>query len=298
MTAVPEIFGMEDLDAAEQEMLSGVMQVCPAFEPSEVIYRSRTSLVAAGGLDGEPVIAKMRTPQWRQHALREIEAYRLFATDRPPVRVPRCHGADPDRGVLVLERIPGDVVAPDRFPAVPLPATALTEILAVSRRLSRWRPDVPDGWRTDYGPMLDGLHARGVFGEAAPDVERLADLAGEPRQICHGDLALANVIQVTDGYALIDWASCGVYLPGLDLAQLWLLLGDSPGARRQIDDAAEDAPPDQLAAFLLNLTMLLYRERRAHQRFDDPRSRLRAVQLDTDWAETLGRARRHGMRRS
>nr|AGS49461.1 phosphotransferase [uncultured bacterium esnapd5.2] len=48
---------------------------------------------------------------------------------------------------------------------------------------------------------------------------------------------------------------------------------------------------DGLAPFLLNLTLLLYRERRAHQRFTDDVSRARAVRLDSAWELTRHKIR-------
>ncbi|MGW0393350.1 aminoglycoside phosphotransferase family protein [Streptomyces sp. NPDC003042] len=277
---------IDGLAEGEQELLGRVLEVCPALRPASVVYRSRTSLVVSGELEGTEVVAKVRTPEWRRQSLREIEAYDLFEASPPPVAVPRRFASDREHAVLVLERLPGEVVAPERFPAAPVSDADLTGVLAAVRRLRGWRPRVPESWRVDYRPMLEGIRAQGVLDEAhGAATARLLELAGPPREIGHGDLVLANVVRTGSGHALIDWASSAVFLPGADLAQLWLLLGDVPRARDRIDAVAAGpgAPREEAAGFLVNLTLLLYRERRAHTRFTDDASRARAVRLDAAW---------------
>ncbi|MFF3020996.1 phosphotransferase [Streptomyces sp. NPDC057939] len=277
---------LHDLAEGERELLDLVLEVCPALRPASVVYRSRTSLVVSGELAGTEVVAKVRTPEWRRQSLREIEAYDLFDVSPPPVPVPRRFASDREHAVLVLERLPGGVVAPERFPAAPVPEADLTGVLDAVRRLRGWRPDVPASWHVDYRPMLDGVIARGDLDAAhGAAVVRLLESAGPPREIGHGDLVLANVVRAAGGHALIDWASAAVFLPGADLAQLWLLLGGVPGARERIDAVAAGpgVPAAEVAGFLVNLTLLLYRERRAHSRFTDEASRARAARLDADW---------------
>lgn len=283
------------LTNTESELLALVLDSCPGLAPAEVMYRSRTSLVVSGTLAGAPVVAKVRTPEWRRQCEREIEAYDLFDTARPPVRVPRRLVSDRESAVLVVERLAGEVVAPDRFPAAPVSDADLSGVLAAVERLRRWSPEVPARWRVDYAPMLEGMRARDAFDEAHwTAVRRLLELAGPPRELGHGDLVLANVVRTAGEHALIDWASAAVFLPGADLAQLWLLLGDSPGARDRIEaEVAARPAPDGLAPFLVNLTLLLYRERRAHTRFTDEAARARAVRLDAAWELTRERVLRH-----
>lgn len=282
-----------DPTADDRELLALALDVCPGFKPAEVVYRSRTSLVVGGSLDGTEVLAKVRTPDWRRQSLREIDTYDLFDTTPPPVTVPRRFGSDKERAVLVLERLPGEVVAPDRFPATPVSDADLAGVLDAVERLRHWHPGGAREWRVDYRPMLEGMHGQGVFDDAGWKAAlRLLELSGQPREFGHGDLVLANVVRTGDRYALIDWASSALYLPCLDLAQLWMLLGDVPGARARIEAevAGRGDVPDGLAPFLLNLTLLLYRERRAHQRFTDDVSRARAVRLDAAWELVRERA--------
>ncbi|MDQ0937562.1 3-hydroxyasparagine phosphotransferase [Streptomyces turgidiscabies] len=284
-----------DLTADDKELLALALDVCPGFEPSQIVYRSRTSLVVGGSLEGTEALAKVRTPDWRRQCLREIETYDLFDTAPPPVPVPRRFASDRERAVLVMERLPGEVVAPDRFPAGPVSGEDLTGVLEAVERLRHWRPDVTHEWWVDYRGMLDGMHGRGVFDEADwAATLGLLELAGQPREFGHGDLVLANVVRTRGRHALIDWASSALYLPCLDLAQLWLLLGDVPGARERIEAevAGRGDVRNGLAPFLLNLTLLLYRERRAHQRFTDDVSRARAVRLDGAWELTRERVGR------
>ncbi|MGN9759633.1 3-hydroxyasparagine phosphotransferase [Streptomyces sp. SD31] len=282
----------EDLTAGDGELLALALEVCPGFEPSEVVYRSRTSLVVGGSLDGIEALAKVRTPDWRRQCLREIEAYDLFDAAPPPVPVPRRFGSDKERAVLVMERLAGEVVAPDRFPAGPVSGEDLAGVLDAVERLRHWHPSTSREWWVDYRPMLEGMYAQGVFDETDwTAMLALLELSGQPREFGHGDLVLANVVRTGGGHALIDWASSAVYLPCLDLAQLWMLLGEVPGARERIETevAGRGDVRDGLAPFLLNLTLLLYRERRAHQRLTDDASRERAVRLDAAWELTRER---------
>jgi hypothetical protein len=277
---------------ADQELLALALEVCPGFAPGEVVYRSRTSLVVGGSLDGVDVLAKVRTPDWRRQCLREIDTYDLFDAVPPPVPVPRRFASDKERAVLVMERLPGEVLAPDRFPVTPVSHEDLTGVLDAVERLRCWQPDAARAWAVDYRRMLDGVHAQGVFDDAHwAALLRLLDLSGPPREFGHGDLVLANVVRSRGRQVLIDWASSALYLPCLDLAQLWMLLGDVPGARARIEvEVAERADArDGMMPFLLNLTLLLYRERRAHQRFTDDASRARAVRLDAAWELTRHR---------
>ncbi|MEU0410584.1 3-hydroxyasparagine phosphotransferase [Streptomyces griseorubiginosus] len=280
---------------ADQQLIDLVHEVCPGLEPTGVVHRSRTSLVVAGVLDGAEVIAKVRTPDWRRQCLREIEAYDLFDAERPPVRVPRRLAADAERAVLVTERLPGAAVHPERFPAPPLADRDLTGVLKAVRRLRTWHPEVPGTWRVDYQPLVDGILERRDLDERHEAVlVRMLELAGPPREFGHGDLVLANVVRTGRAYTLIDWASAAVFLPCLDLAQLWLLLGDVPGAREHVEaEVARLDDQDGPVPFLVNLTLLLYRERRAHARFTDEVSRARARRLDAAWEAVRERVMRY-----
>ncbi|MGH3865087.1 MAG: hypothetical protein ACRDQ4_02930 [Pseudonocardiaceae bacterium] len=58
----------------------------------------------------------------------EIRLYETFTENPPPVWVPELVHTDGHR-VLVIEHIPGHPVDTERYPAQPLPATALTTVL-------------------------------------------------------------------------------------------------------------------------------------------------------------------------
>ncbi|MFE0861056.1 3-hydroxyasparagine phosphotransferase [Streptomyces rochei] len=282
------------LTPADRHLVGLALEVCPGFAPGEVVYRSRTSLVVGGTLDGVEALAKVRTPDWRRQCLREIDTYDLFDAVPPPVPVPRRFASDKERAVLVMERLAGEVLAPDRFPVTPVSPKDLAGVLAAVERLRHWRPAPAEGWSVDYRGMLDGVRAQGVFDdEHWTSLLRLLELSGPPGEFGHGDLVLANVVRSRGREVLIDWASSALYLPCLDLAQLWMLLGDVPGARARIEVAvAERADErDGMMPFLVNLTLLLYRERRAHRRFTDDASRARAVRLDAAWELTRHRVR-------
>ena len=279
---------------ADGPLIALAREVCPGFTPGEVVYRSRTSLVVGGELDGVEALAKVRTPDWRRQCLREIDTYDLFDAVPPPVPVPRRFASDRERAVLVMERLTGEVLAPDRFPLTPVSREDLAGVLEAVERLRHWRPAAAGAWAVDYRGMLEGLHAQGVFDDAHwADLLRLLELSGVPREFGHGDLVLANVVRSRGRQVLIDWASSALFLPGLDLAQLWMLLGDVPGARARIEVEVADRADDRdgMMPFLVNLTLLLYRERRAHRRFTDDASRARTVGLDAAWELTRHRVR-------
>lgn len=99
---------------SDDALLGLVYEVCPRFVPGTVLHRSATSFVVAGSVDLSPVVAKVLAggaPFWREHFLREVEAYRLFESVPPPVRTPQLLAADAERGVLLLERVFGRPLA-------------------------------------------------------------------------------------------------------------------------------------------------------------------------------------------
>ncbi len=217
------------LTPADRHLVGLALEVCPGFAPGEVVYRSRTSLVVGGTLDGVEALAKVRTPDWRRQCLREIDTYDLFDAVPPPVPVPRRFASDKERAVLVMERLAGEVLAPDRFPVTPVSPKDLAGVLAAVERLRHWRPAPAEGWSVDYRGMLDGVRAQGVFDdEHWTSLLRLLELSGPPREFGHGDLVLANVVRSRGREVLIDWASSALYLPCLDLASSGCCSGTCP----------------------------------------------------------------------
>jgi hypothetical protein len=90
-------------------------------------------------------------------------------------------------------------------------------------------------------------------------------------------------------WALLDWEFTGRYLPGFDLAMLGVLLAGTPGAADVVNDLVSQTGHDD--AYLVNLAIVLSRERRIHLQL--PRSHpLRLARLpviDAKWARAQER---------
>jgi hypothetical protein len=286
-----------DADQVSDDALLGLVhEVCPRFVLGSVLHRSPTSFVVAGTVDLSPVVAKVLAggaPFWREHFLREVEAYRLFETVPPPVRTPRLLAADPERGVLLLERVFGRPLATERHPTAPIPPEELAGAVTELRQLGKWQPPVGQSWIVNYTPRIDRARRQGMF----DDVDRaaVAELARRSAgrwELAHGDPVLDNVLKTRDGFVFLDWATAGLYLAGFDLAQLWVLLGEVHGPRRAIEDLVGDGGRAAQEPFLVNLALLLGRERRTHQHRTDDVGTARRARLADAWADVRDRVHR------
>ncbi|NUS74546.1 MAG: phosphotransferase [Corynebacteriales bacterium] len=267
----------------------------PAFEPANVLYESATTVVFAGQRFGEPIAAKVlvsTAPQWRALFTRELAVYRFFAQHRPPLRVPELLDTDEARGVLFLEHVIGERVGEQRHPALLTERDELARIFTEVRRLGEWNVQVPSPWRVDYAPRLERLRGHNLLdsGEYSAVQSLYAraqrQLAKTGLTFNHGDLELRNIIRTSDGFTYVDWESAGSFLPGFDLAQLWVLLGKIHGPRRVIEDIVTDAGPAHFAPFLVNLVLLLARELRTYQGMKPSPERDETVALlQKDWAQ-------------
>jgi hypothetical protein len=172
---------------------------------------------------------------WRWTAAHEIEIYRWLAEQTLDVRIPALIDADPDEGVLVLERLEGPPLARGRAArhvdpveiarlsagiqglaalVPPLVAVPPDEVIAAMRE--RILPDPSDpGWLAAGARRLVSL---GFLDEE--DVPRGTECA-----FAHGDLFARNVLA---GPALVDWELAGLHPAGWDLALLWTSL-PAPG---------------------------------------------------------------------
>ncbi|MGA4543756.1 aminoglycoside phosphotransferase family protein [Uniformispora flossi] len=245
-------------------------RVCPGFSAGAVMRVTRKSVLMTGSVGRNPVVVKYLTddsPAWTQRLRHEISAYRTFTRQRPPVRVPRLFGADPERRVLVLEHVPGRPAAVERHPGSALARADVRSVLHAFGALNAWKP--PSGSfqaAFDYLPRVQRYHALGLLTDRdATDLAQLIrGLARAPLQLCHGDAMFSNILLTSHGPALVDWEFVGYHLPGYDLAVLWSLLARDPLTRRHIGQVAQQGGSFARDAFLVNLMLVLVREIRIH----------------------------------
>ncbi|GIH73033.1 phosphotransferase family protein [Sphaerimonospora thailandensis] len=290
--------------------VQAVQRVRPDFVPTDLLRHTSKTIVMSGSVGPQQVVAKVlvdRGPFWRDKFDREVGMYRAFTRHAPPVRVPRLVDADAPAGVLVLERLTGRRLADDRYPAGPVPADDITAVLDAVASLARWEPPMPlSGW--DYRERVERDYRAGLLDD--DDHRALAVLlaqAGSRRCFAHGDLLPSNVRLLADSgepgqVALLDWEFAGLYLPGFDLALLWVLLGAVSPARHLIDTRIAAADPQTRAAFTVNQALVFTRELRIHHEASPGRWRERRLStLTRDWtafrAQTLHPAGRHNARR-
>ncbi|MGW1071957.1 aminoglycoside phosphotransferase family protein [Streptomyces sp. NPDC002537] len=251
--------------------IAAVHRICPEFNPVQVLRRSGRSVLLVGSTGRSTAVAKClldHSPAWAERFHHEIATYRAFVRHRPPVRVPRLIAADPENCTLLIERMPGRPAAAQRHPADSPPRADVRAALGAVCRVNLWRPpaglfDMP----LDYGKRITRYHELGLLTDRdLGDLQKLLHgLAHVQGQFCHGDALLSNILLSPAGPVLVDWDQAGWYLPGYDLATLWAVLGDAPGARRQISTYAQQAGPVSRDAFLVNLMLVLTREIRTYE---------------------------------
>ncbi|MFJ2958031.1 aminoglycoside phosphotransferase family protein [Streptomyces sp. NPDC087270] len=251
--------------------VAAVQRICPEFAPVQLLRRGGRTALLIGTSGRAPAVAKClldHSPAWAERFRHEIAAYRTFVRQRPPVRVPRLIAADPDSCVLVMERMPGRVVTPQRHPVQAPTRADVRAALSAYSRINSWRPapgsfDAP----IDYPARIGRYHELGLLTDRdLGDLQKLLrGLAHAPGQFCHGDALLSNVLLSPAGPSLVDWEHAGWYLPGYDLAVLWSVLGDDPAARRQISQQAQAQGAEARDGFLVNLMLVLTREIRTYE---------------------------------
>jgi len=142
-----------------------------------------------------------------------------------------------------------------------------------------------------YRDRIARYHAIGYFTEDdRRALERLLTRCGEPWQLNHGDPLPGNMVRLSSGeWALLDWEFTGLFLPGFDLAMLSVLLAGTPGAAAHLEDVVRRTGSED--AYLVNLAVVLSRERRIHLTLpeDHPLRRARLPAIDAAWARARER---------
>ncbi|MEV8398604.1 aminoglycoside phosphotransferase family protein [Streptomyces niveus] len=252
--------------------VAAVHRICPEFNPVQVLRRSGRSVLLVGTTGRTTAVAKClldQSPAWAESFRHEIATYRSFVRHRPPVRVPRLIAADPDNCTLVVERMPGRAAALSRHPVEAPPRADVRTVLGAVTRLNTWRPPGDMfGAGLDYARRITRYHELGLFTDRdLGDLQKLLRGLGRPgmRQFCHGDALLSNMLLSPAGAVLLDWEHAGWYLPGYDLATLWMVLGNDALARQQISKLAQITGTADRDAFLVNLMLVLTTEIRKYE---------------------------------
>jgi len=268
----------------------------------EMLPHDGNSLLAAGHAGDEPVMIKVLPegdPSWRHRQRHEIDVYRIFARHPPPVRVPQLVHTDGHR-IVVMERLAGATLGSGRYPRV-LTGQEVAAAAGLVGRLHDWQP-LPAGFRPvfRYRDRIVRYHAIGYFTEDdRRALERLLTRCGEPWQLNHGDPLPGNMIRLPSGeWALLDWEFTGLFLPGFDLAMLSVLLAGTPGAADFVSDVASQAGHED--AYLVNLAVVLSRERRIHLQLpaSHPLRLARLPVIDAAWVAARERLMAAAGRRS
>lgn len=274
--ATAPLGGRLDLSGAQGAQLrmaiASVHRICPEFNPVQVLRRSGRSVLLVGTTGRTTAVAKClldQSPAWAESFRHEIATYRSFVRHRPPVRVPRLVAADPDNCTLVVERMPGRAAALSRHPVEAPPRADVRAVLGAVTRLNTWRPPGDMfGPGLDYARRITRYHELGLFTDRdLGDLQNLMRGLGRPgmRQFCHGDALLSNMLLSPAGPVLLDWEHAGWYLPGYDLATLWMVLGNNTQARLQISKLAQVRGTADRDAFLVNLMLVLTAEIRKYE---------------------------------
>lgn len=266
----------------------------PGFTPLGDPLATETSLLVPGTAHNRPAYAKVptdRRPFWLERARHEIGVYRLLHGQPRPVPMPDLLGADEAAPVLVISRLAGEPLAPERYPRVPLPTTALKALLDTLGAIHRWQPDGTWPDDSDYPTQLAALHllnpAQLATASAAFDIARQL-----PTRLEFGDGHPGNILVPPDGgpLALIDLEFLARRLPGYDHALLWVLLGDRVADRSTVLPAAKAAfgDPAAKAAFWVAAVLCAGRELLSHQRWAHAPARQRRIpRLHNDLTHAL-----------
>lgn len=264
----------------------------PGFTPGGATLATETSLLVPGTVHGRDAYAKSpldRRPFWLERARHEIAVYRTLHGRRTPVTLPELLGADEEAPVLVITRLTGQPLAPDRYPRTPLTSSALTALLDAMDAVHGWQPGGTWTDDSDYPAQLATLNL--LTRAQLKAASRVFALARRhlPLRLEFGDGHPGNALASPGGgpLALVDLEFLARRLPGYDHAVLWVLLGDHPANRRTVLNAVGHAPAAR-AAFWIAAALYAGRELVSHQRWAPDHTRQsRIPRLHADLCHAL-----------
>lgn len=184
-------------------------------------YKPHRRFVARLDLDGAPrAVVKVHEPGTAHGVVAALRWADHFSGSG--LRLPRLLGADPKRGIVVTEWMPGaslDEQEPDRRRAT------LREVGKLVGRLHGCDPaDLPASDDNPSPAILDSIrHVRPDLESMTEDVLSTVPASAATAPV-HGDLSPDQVVHGRDGVALIDLDRTARGCPASDLAS-WLAAG-------------------------------------------------------------------------
>ena len=268
----------------------------PGLRVEEMLCHDGKSLVAAGHAGDQPVVIKVLAdgdPCWRHRQRHEIGVYQIFAEHPPPVRVPRLVHTDGHR-IVVMERLEGTTLGTGRYPEGPHRARGprgdragrpAARLAAAARRVRAGvrlpRPDRPL-------PRRRVLHRGRPAGAGAAAGPVRAAPAAQPRRPAarqHASGCPAASGRCSTGSS--PACSC----PG----STWRCSACCWPARPAPLPSSRTRPrrTGSEDAYLVNLAVVLSRERRIHLTLpeDHPLRLARLPAIDAAWARARERLR-------
>ncbi|WP_433664686.1 phosphotransferase [Nocardia sp. CA-128927] len=249
---------------------------------TEVRHRTDKTALAIGELSGQRVAVKCLLdpdPLWAAKWRHELDAYRVFATVSPPLRVPKLLYTDNSR-ILVLEWLDGRRLNDDRYPQQALSVVDSEAVLSCVAAFNQWQP--PGGAFAavfDYADRFRRYHAQGWLEDRdLAALQKLLPRAGTPAEVNHGDPIASNILLGDHcSVTLLDWEYTGLFLPGFDLAMMHTQLGANTSSMKERIDAMVSADGND-TPFVINLATVLTRELRIHREL--PASHVREMRLE------------------
>ena len=177
----------------------------------------------------------------------EARINEYMARNPPPVAFAPLVATESGGSVMRFQAIEGHPIGPKW--GARLPDAVLNELADLASQLQAYAPFAD--WIPRYDPAAE-LARR--LDEGVIDAEEFeqvnAFVATHPwrRAFAHGDFTPRNVLASASGLVLIDWEFAGWYPIEYDRAFLWMVLGETPGARASLEAAVPDG--DRLSFWL------------------------------------------------
>lgn len=265
-------------------LIDAVLRICPSFVAAGPMTHTDTSVLWPGQVGGVAVLAKRPTdlrPFWVERCIHEITVYQAMVADPPPFAAPHLVAADPAEPLLIITRLGGKPLHPQRYQTGAVPPALIDALLDLLDLVHSWRPrSIPRD--DDYVQQLAAIRNPVVRDRHLRMLAELLHAAAPPVQVEHGDAHLANALaDLRRRTAAIDFEFTAWRPSGYDLAKVWLFIGPAADRRRVLARLGDD--PRLHAGFWISAVLALTREITSQRRNPDPgggMSRLRRLHAD------------------